>query len=447
MRLAGMVSLILALWGGALLLQVPREPPEARRLPGGAEIRLFAPEEEPPWQALVCLHSVFQDPDTAEVPARAAARAGMAGVQVRLPPGGSFEDHLAACREVLAALRRDPRVGAVFLYGHSMGADLAVTVASDDPGVPGVVAAGFPVEGAPRRLLLAVGAWDELHPLSEMSKAAASAGAPLVVLPAADHAAETVSPDLHEAVAAWCGARQGVALRPDPFVGRGLLALGLVLPLWWLGRWPALLALAGSFAVPVPGVPAGVGLAALCALSLASTDLRALLPLAARRLAVALGIAGVALAVNSWESLLDGPGRILGLAVFLAQAVPLAAARAGSSLAPLGAPGWGMAAWLALEALAPGALARGVAAVHRRVVAAVERLDLRPRLDVSPVSAVVLLACLGAAALAWREVARAGYVLDPEEILRLGGLFARLVGLPAFLLFLAVRKGLWSGPP
>lgn len=433
-RLAGVVSLVLALWGGALLLQVPRESPETR---GAA--RLFAPAGPAPWTALVCLHSVFQDPDTAEAPARAAARAGMLGVQVTLPSGGAFEDHLATARAVVADLRRDPRVGEVFLYGHSMGADLACTMAGDEPAIAGVVAAGFPVDPPEGGLLLAVGAWDELHPLSEMR----AVGAPLLVLPAADHAAETVSPDLFEATAVFCGARRGVALQPDPFVGRGLLALGLVLPLRLLLkrlRRPAVGAgalLLLAWALDVPGLTAAVGVAALLAASLAHSNPGLL---ALRRLLLVLGIAGVALLVNSWESWRYAAG----LPVFLAQAVPLALARLGSSLSPLGVPGWGAVAWVGVELAAPGALARGLGTAHGRVVEAVRRLDLRPRTDMSPASVLVLLVCAGAAAVAWREVGRAGYALDPGEILRLVGLFARLVVLPAVLWVIAVRTGLWG---
>lgn len=462
-------SLLLALWGLALLLQVPREPPETR---GAA--RLFAPAGPPPWKALVCLHSVFQDPDTAEAPARAAARAGMLGVQVVLSAGGAFEEHLGSVRGVLADLRRDPRVGEVFLYGHSMGADLACTVA--DPETAGVVAVGFPVDPAagrlgqrciahahrdrgspetpgvaradvhrgctfergdsPEGLLLAVGAWDELHPLSEMR----AVGAPLLVLPAADHAAETVSPDLFEATAEFCGARRGVALRPDPFVGRGLLALGLVLPFRLLLKRlkrpaagaGALLLLA--WAVDLPGLTAAVGVAALLAASFPDA------PFALRRLLLVLGIAGVALLVNSWESW----AYAAWLPVFLAQAVPLALARLGSSLSPLGVPGWGALAWVLVELAAPGALARGLGTAHGRLVEAVRRLDLRPRTDMSPASVLVLLVCAGAAAQAWREVGRAGYALDTGEVLRLVGLFARLVVLPAVLWVAAVRTGLWG---
>lgn len=455
MRLAATVALLLAAWGGALLLQVPRDPPEVQHLPGGATTRLFAPGEPPPWPALVSLHSIFQDPDSAEAPVRAAARAGMAGVQVILRAGGTFEDHLDSARQVLAWLRRDPRFGKISLYGHSMGADLACTLAADDPTVAAVVAAGFPVDaspGRPARLLVVVGAWDELHPLAEMAEAADRAGAPLLVLPGADHAAETVSPDLFEAIASWCGARTGPALRPDPFVGRGLLALGLVGP-FWIGmrrlgrRGPALLTVllvALAALAPVPGLAAAVTLAALLAASLAHLDLPGLLPGITRKLGLVLAIAGIALAVNSWQCLADTPVRFLGLLGFLALAAPLAAARAGSSLAPLGTPGWIPLAWLAVELLAPGRLARTLAGVHRRLVAALRRLDLRPRLDVTPGAVLVLLGCLGAAALAWREVGQAGYLLDSAEVLSLAGLFTRLAVLPAVLLVLAVRTGLWG---
>lgn len=74
-------------------------------------------------------------------------------------------------------------------------------------------------------------------------------------------------------------------------------------------------------------------------------------------------------------------------------------------------------------------------------------LDLRPRLDVSPAAVVVLLVCLGAAGLAWREVARAGYFLEPAELLGLAGLCARLVVLPGVLLVVSVRRGWWGGIP
>lgn len=114
-----------------------RHPP--RRLSYGAGPReglnLFLPEGQGPWPLMVFLHGGYwQELDAAATDFMAVPWLGrgwaFASLDYPLAPGASLEAMVAACRQGMAALRREASAlglnGRLHLGGHSAGAQLAL---------------------------------------------------------------------------------------------------------------------------------------------------------------------------------------------------------------------------------------------------------------------------------------------------------------------------------
>lgn len=140
----------LLLMGGMLgVLAFPLQPIEAS--PSGIWHR---PASGKPLAKVLLVHSIFQEQYTPQLVAQVLAGSGLEVLCVDLHPSGQrFEDQV----EYLQRLRRE-LTGPVYLWGHSMGADLAVAAGRNTK----VVAVGFPCESQ-EQLLQIVGCWDELH--------------------------------------------------------------------------------------------------------------------------------------------------------------------------------------------------------------------------------------------------------------------------------------------
>lgn len=196
--------------------------------------RLYVPAQ-PRRLAVVCVQSVFAWVEVATPMARELARHGYLALDVPLQPYSqraerwkSFEDYRGDVEAALDHLSRRQDVAGVALVGQSMGADLACSAAGGRS-VQALVALGFPVaadRSMPRNLLMAVGLFDQLHPLEEMRAALRNAapgdeldvlyGAPadgtarrLIVLPHADHVMENFDGDAMAATIHWLDAASG----------------------------------------------------------------------------------------------------------------------------------------------------------------------------------------------------------------------------------------------
>ncbi len=438
---------------------------------------LHVPAGKGPYPTVFCCYSIYQNRELAEQLSESLAANGVAAVTLvqqahspALKRDKLFEEYAGEIKAGVKALQGSPYVdpARTYVFGHSMGADLACNVASSDKSIRACCAAGFPVDAfpdAPQNLLLAVGVWDQLHPLSEMRKALVQAtGDPnarelhtygkfadgtarrLTLLPLANHALEVQDPMLLRELLAFVG--QAPARFNDAVVqrmlGQGLLligAFGTLLPLLLalrgkLRRGPGLLLLLLAPALWLLHQPKALLLLALAvAVANALPDLRAL-----RRPLLLLAAIWFTLTVTNiliaYEARLAHPNYLLWLIPASLYAVPMevseSVTQASSSL-PL------LATLILFELLWPGALVRALAATVQKIIRSIQKLDLRIEGKVSPAQLGVLAVLLIAGGVAWRQTLGGGYQLDSSELTRLLFLLARLILFPALMMALIVR--------
>jgi len=145
------------------------------------EASFFTPQKSiSPEHTVISLHSIFQDEHLLASMTRSLLRGGykvmiikFKGYSGTLKRHKSFEDYCSDTKAAIRFLRERGDRGAISLMGHSIGANLACTVAMQSEGreITSVVALGFPVDAglrSPSNVLFAVGILDELHPVREM---------------------------------------------------------------------------------------------------------------------------------------------------------------------------------------------------------------------------------------------------------------------------------------
>lgn len=375
---------------------------------------LHIPEGEP-LGTVLCVHSVFQDSEGSWAVAQALARAGFLARNVSLPPNRSFQDYVKVVEDEVARARPP-----VYLWGHSMGADLVAACRPE--GVVARVTAGFPTEG-PNQLAL-VGAWDELHTASEFSP-------PLLVLSLADHAGENFDVLGFQRAAAHFGGRDpGWA---DPFWGRALVALGLVLlmPLLPPRRRPYVVA------------PLAVALWTLDPLHTLSRALvvgwllssEAGQGLSRHQLVAILLALAAGLGVNAWPNWTSQPTLLVTLPLAVLLLVPQTWMKFAGALSPVALLVLGLA-----ELLWAGRVLSILTYLPRRVWTAAPRLRLTvervPRAQVA-----LLVGLVAAGVLAWKQVLDAGYAPDPGQWKLLATRLASLLLVPLATYLVLARAG------
>ncbi len=396
-------------------------------LPGGLEVTEHGPMDRV--ETVLVVHSIFQGRESSWPMAQALARRGLNAVNVHLPGGLEFPQYV---QRISAAVDFYSQRGPVSLWGHSMGADLVAGVAAQRP-VEGTVAAGFPVTEASGRLLLVVGAWDQLHSLAEMKAAAEKLGPPVAVqvLPWADHNQENFDPESARRAAEFFR-EDGSQRRADPYLGRGWLMWGLILlgaglyagPSRRLQGWTLVLALASWNTDPFHAVGRGLLLGLLAAQGrnwwLSRRQCLALL------LALSLGQL-----VVCWSNWAAQPALLLGFLPALLSWLP------GGLLKFAGdVPVWGWVAIAILEVMRPGGVMRALSWLPRSSWQKFSSFSLHP-----PTRGQwgVLTLLLMAAGLAWTNVIQAGYWPDREQwgllVSKVGG----LVVVPLLVWLLAAR--------
>lgn len=392
----------------------------------GVQVTVFEPAG-PPRGTILCVHSVFQGRGTALPAARAMAEGGFRGVAVHLTPGEDFYAYVEQLEKIGLSFE-PPR----HLLGHSMGADLVLTLAQR-PGFGKVVAFGFPVEPGTDNFMAGAGAWDQVHSLHELRQAG-----PVVLSPYCDHSGETLDPYLLGRAVAFFGG-SGRLFPLNRVLAQGLLVFGLAGLLIELGRGsPRLVVGLGVF-----GLASGSELVWALAMGAALAQVVVSAKPEARWLATALGwlgivasVVGLSWALYCYQSVLAQPAALLGLPLAVAN---FALTTFVKLTAPLGAAlpiGLGLLEWRR-----PGWLFE--AAGHRlaTLVQKVRQFHFsveRP----TPAQIGVLLLCLGGAAWAWRNVVRGGYALSAGQVLHIFMSFAVLMGLPLLLVALTMRARL-----
>lgn len=414
----GLVLGLLFLW------RVP-DPPQRNARVNGVAVVEHVPEDRP-LAAVLILHSVFQSKATAAPVAAALARNGYLAVNVKLEEERDFEGFLAQLEPVFEHYAGEHEV---MLWGHSMGADLACSLALAKPACRATVAVGFPVQSGPPNLLLAVGAWDQLHSRSVMEEAAAASEARLLVLPFSDHAMENFDPRVFAESVRWFDQaldlppREPVVSVPDPFVVSGVCLFAtfvLLVELLRRMRFRVLLVtLMMLLRQPV--------LTAAAALALVVVHGHGRLRPMAAVLPAGVAAYGLGLLLSGLPWLVERPGLLLGLPVCLAAAPFVYAMKLAEAtvVAALVVP--------LVEFLLPG----GFYQVGRTLQGARFRLKGR----VSPVSVGVLVLCLIAAVLCWLRVLRAGYLPDPAQALAIAIVFLKALVVPV-LAFVLMLKGI-----
>ena len=352
---------------------------------------------------VLCVHSVFQDREGSWPIAQAMARAGFEARNLELPPGRSFEDYV---RLVEAEVERSP--APVYLWGHSMGADLVA--AAHSPKIKARVCAGFPCPA--KDGLGLVGVWDQLHSISEFDP-------PIKVLPFADHDGENFDILGFRATAThFAGRDPGWA---DPFWGRALLAFGIIVLVPHLLQHTSKSRSRGAAFVLGPAValwfldPLRTASRALVVgWVLASESGRSL----RRRQIVAIVLAlGFATGLSAWQNWIGRPTLLLALPIGLAFMILQLWMKVSSVLSPLV-----ILVVTGVEALWPGQILSLLTYLPRTLWTAAPRLSLRWG-KISATQAALLVFLLTAGALAWKQVLDAGYAPEPGQWI---GLITRL---------------------
>lgn len=147
------------------------------------EARLFIPDHcIKPYHTVISLHSIFQDERLLTSMTRSLMRDGYTvmiihfkGYSHTLKRHNNFNDYCSGTKAAITYLQGRGDTGAISLMGHSIGANLACTVAMQlkEECITSVVAIGFPVDAglrSPSNVLFMIGLLDELHPVKEMKE-------------------------------------------------------------------------------------------------------------------------------------------------------------------------------------------------------------------------------------------------------------------------------------
>lgn len=382
---------------------------------------------------VVCVHSIFQGRESCWPIAQALARRGFNSVNLHLAPG---QDYGVYVTQILTVVEHYANHGPVYLWGHSMGADL-VAEAGSQGRAEAIVAAGFPVTSPARRMLLVVGAWDQLHSVPEMRAAAAALPQKpaVAVLPLSDHNQENFDP-ASAAVAATHFGAPDPAPYSDSYLARGLLALGVML-------LTAATAPSDSrrFRILCLGVVLltwssdpyhTVARAVLLGLVLAQGR--------AHRLSwrQTVGLLGALMAgqiVVAWPNWTQEPIWLAYLPLAMLSWLPTGTLKFASDLPPFG---WGLL-WLA-EAWRPGVLTRVVCWLPATTWRKLGRLHWQGPTRVTPAQLGLLALLLVGAGLAWWNVAQAGYWPEPDQWRMLATKVGGLVLTPLLVWVAAARR-------
>ncbi|HEY4003518.1 MAG TPA: hypothetical protein VGO93_31920 [Candidatus Xenobia bacterium] len=459
---------------------------------------LYRPlQGSPPYPVVLCIHSFWQSGVNAEPQAIELARHGFLAVTAPLVPHSDMAgrdretldfmaDLEALCRTL--RYRRDVRRDAMFAMGHSMGADLACALGAADGNLRGVVAQGFPVDAnarLPRNLLIEVGAWDELHPLSEMQDALARAtddrhavpyrtygsqtagtARELYVMPWSDHFMEPFDDGGVERSLAWMdgqivSTRMGVEAIALAALVLGALGGFLILLChghaeWPLGSRPAAVALPGVLALglayranPLPvwhHLILCLALAALMAGALGTPDK---LRRGVHR-AVGNGLAGLAVITAVYGLNMIPPitccgpravGFLLVAPVFYCREAIMQAenvlfhTRADTTgISP------GLLILLLLELAWPGGLVRMGVGRWDALVAWLQGLDLHLKAGASRGELALLGVVAAGGFFAWHQTLAAGYGLGSADVVRLLGILVRFAVAPLLLVPFVLRS-------
>lgn len=466
MNLFRAACLVLILVGlGALLSTTP--PSELLLTPEGDQVSVF--KAEPSRGTVLVVHSVFQDRQTAMPLARAMQRAGLTALSLKLNPGRPFHNYIDTLRSLCDQVHKD---GPIYAVGHSMGADLVTTLAADEPRVKAVAAVGFPAETSLLEcpLMVAAGAWDQVHNRSVLQ---AAAGESLLVISAfSDHSQETLDPFLWASIAAHFGG-DDPGFRLNAPLAEGLFVLGLAGLLFslpspfeprktaiFLFLFCAALGLAHRLLAPTTHFASEANANALSthltelihpvllaawlavAMGNAAGDRRN--PASALRLfALAAGCVALSWALNSYQHIVAQPSVLLGLPVAVLSWVPILCARAANALF-YDIPGTtGLSPMflglVVFEVALPGRLFGWLFRGASTALAKIRKLRLETGPRPSKAHLGFLLVLLVVAGSLWQNVKKAGYILDPGDLARLGWKFFVLLILPALLFGLCVR--------
>jgi len=343
----------------------------------------------------------------------------MRGVNLHLSGGLSYAQYVEQIRQVV---HEYARLGPVYLWGHSMGADLAADAASSSE-VKAVVAAGFPVTSSPPNLLLILGCWDQLHSLPEMP-------GPVEILPAADHNMENFDPR-SSLVAARHFGMPGRPQWADPFLARGWLAMGLILVC--LARPPAAWgALAIFVAVwrwdPFHTVPAAI----MAGFAASRGEPWRLSWRQVGWLGAAALSAHLVVAYPTWST---HPAWLLQLPWALAIGIPCSFMKAASGL-----PWWIYLGLWGAEVRSPGLLTRALCWLPQTSWRQLASLQWQGLGGVTPGQMGLFILLLLGAGGAWWQVFAAGYWPDPEQWRRLAYKLGGLLLTPLIVWIVGARR-------
>jgi hypothetical protein len=426
-KFGGILGAGLLIWGLLMARACPLLPMRARILNG---MDLTEHGSMGAGSTVIVVHSIFQGRESSWPMAQALARRGLNTVNLHLRGGLDYGEYVRGIGQVVGDYAAR---GPVYLWGHSMGADLVADAASQDSRVQGTVAAGFPVTSSSPRLLLVVGAWDQLHSIPEMRKAAeALPGHPrTVVLWLADHSQENFDLESARLAAAQFGGDSSHGWS-DAYLARGLISWGLILLTWacYSGRLrliALLLAAVCWWGDPFHTVARALVLGLAVAQGSASLlDRRQTLSLVA-----ALGLGTLLVAWPNWT---EQPGLVGWLPLALLCWLPTGLMKFAADVPPWGWVGLGI-----LEVVRPGALLALVCWLPRTSWRKLGQLSLDGPRRVTPSQVGLLALLLVGAGLAWRNVVEAGYWPDSEQWKVLIGKVGGLVVTPLLVWTLAAR--------
>lgn len=424
----GWLGLGLGLVGLWMARAEPLLPMSSRVLPGGLEVTEHGSMDRA--GTVLVVHSIFQGRESSWPMAQALARRGLNAVNLHLRSGLEYPQYVG---QISAAVGHYRERGSVLLWGHSMGADLVAEAAAQNSAVEGTVAAGFPVTSSVPRLLLVVGAWDQLHSIREMQAAARQLTPParVVVLDGADHNQENFDPESARRAAEFFG-EDGSQRLADPYLGRGWLAWGIMLLCASLYPGPSRRLQAGALVVglacwasdPFHAVSRGLLLGLVVAQGRSSW-------LSWRQVAALVLALGSGVLVVAWSNWSAQPSLLLAFPVALLSWLP------GGLLKFAGeVPAWGWMLVGILELVRPGVVLRALCWLPRSTWRKFSSFSLRaPTRGQWGVLGVLLVA----AGMAWWNVVQAGYWPDGDQwgmlLSKLGG----MVVVPLVVWLLAAR--------
>lgn len=422
------LGLLLVLWGLGMARMEPLLPMAPRVLPGGVEATEHGLMDRK--RTVLVVHSIFQGRESSWPMAQALARRGLNAVNLHLRGGLEYSQYVG---QISAAVDFYAERGPVSLWGHSMGADLVAEAGSQNSRVEGVVAAGFPVTSSTPRLLLVVGAWDQLHTIEEMRQAARQLTPPagVEVLLRADHNQENFDPESSRRAAEFLGG-EAAQRRGDPYLGRGWLAWGVILlcAAWYGGPsrrlqgGTLLLALVTWSSDPYHTVARAL----LSGLAVAQGRAGWLNSRQMLALVLAIGLGELVVAWPNWTA---QPALLLAFPAAFLSWLPSGLLKFAGDI-----PVWGWAVLGVLEVVRPGVVMRALCWLPRSTWQKFSSFSMR-----APTrgQCVVLALLLVGAGLAWWNVVQAGYWPEPDQWKMLFSKVGGLVVVPLLVWLLAAR--------